>query len=206
VWAAPRPERRTPACASARRTMWPTAAGLVGPLRGAHMRRKTRRDALPPRSSRMYRARASPTSDNSGKWSTVRPFPWTTISPARQRPSSSSSATTSPPRRPSRASRSRIAWSRRPLNVDPVAASARSTSLGERNAGGTDWRYLRNMGAALERSREVWPHSTRNRRNDRSAVHNRRAHSPDRSVVCSRTMPRILPSYRHRTSAPWGAS
>ena len=150
------------------------------------MRRKTRRDALTPRSSRMYRARASPTSESSGKWSTIRPLPRTTISPARQRMSSSSSATTSPPRRPSRASRSKIAWSRRPLRVDPVAASTRSTSLGERNAGGTDWRYLRNMGTALERSREVWPHRRRNRKNDRSAVHNSRAYSLDRSTVCSR--------------------
>lgn len=80
---------------------------------------------LTPRSSRMYRARASPTSESSGKWSTIRPLPRTTISPARQRMSSSSSVTTSPPRRPSRASRSKIAWSLRPLSVDPVVASRR---------------------------------------------------------------------------------
>ena len=124
------------AWASARLTMWPTAAGPVRPIRGAQIRRKTRRDALTPRSSRRYRARASPMSESSGKWSTIRPLPRTTISPARQRISSSSSETISPARRPSRASRSKMAWSRRPLSVDrSVADSTRSTSSGERNAG-----------------------------------------------------------------------
>ena len=65
--------------------------------------------------------------------------------------------------------RQNLARTRCPLSVDPVVASTCSTSLGERNAGGTDWRYLRNMGTALERSREVWPHSTRNRSNSTGA-------------------------------------
>ena len=80
--------------------MCPTAAGPVRPMCGAQIRKKTRRDALTPRSQRRYAARASPTSRKRGNWSTIRPLPRTTISALRQRRSSSSSETISPARRP----------------------------------------------------------------------------------------------------------
>jgi len=108
-------ERRYPACASARRT-YDQLRGSVKPIRAPIRVKRPVANALTTTVfAKLYRARASPTSENSGKWSTIRPLPRTDFS-SRQECRQVRARRLHPAQTES-SPQSKIAWSRRPLRV-----------------------------------------------------------------------------------------
>ena len=83
--------------------------------------RNTCRQPAAARGDAGSRPAASPTSAGNGSRSSRRPLPRTTISPARQSTSPSSSRATSIDRKPNRATKVNIAKSRTPTSVEQVA-------------------------------------------------------------------------------------
>ena len=131
------PAAGTPALVQARRTTYDTLVEASRPCGGRSRTNTAGQAASRGRPPASQLATASPASAGNGSMSRRLPLPRTVISPCRQQMSPRSRAATSPARKPSRASSTKIAKSRRPAALSrsqlPISR-ARSAGLTARGS------------------------------------------------------------------------